>query len=129
MTTIAMNEHHDLTEQAYRAEQARIERDLRARRPAARPDPSLAAQVEAELRKPGNERVVAALDDTGGGSAVLVPEPYFTLSPARRADLEARRDALTAQLAAPGLHPVARIRLEQELHDIEHRLAMASGRR
>ena len=52
------------------------------------------------------------------------PTPHFQLSDAQRAEHEAQATALRAKLAAPGLSPGQRIRLEQELKHLEQLLQM-----
>ncbi len=61
---------------------------------------------------------------TAGARQYAATSPYFQLSDARRAEHEAQVAALKAQIAAPGLLPVHKIRLEQELQHLEHLLQM-----
>lgn len=52
------------------------------------------------------------------------PVPYFRLSDARRAELEGDAAALTAKIAQPGLDPVVRDKLKQDLRKITDELMM-----
>ena len=61
---------------------------------------------------------------TAGARQFAQPTPHFQLSDAQRAEHEAQATALRAKLAAPGLSPGQRIRLEQELQHLEDLLRM-----
>ena len=50
------------------------------------------------------------------------PTPYFKLSDAKRAEYEAEATALRAKIAAPGLRPEVKQKLQQDLAKIEHLL-------
>lgn len=52
------------------------------------------------------------------------PTPYFRLSDAKRTEYQAQVAALKAQLANPGLDPVVKVRVQQDLAKIQHLLAM-----
>lgn len=52
------------------------------------------------------------------------PVPYFKLNARRRAELEADAEALAAKIAAPGLDPVVRDKLRQDLRKVQDELGM-----
>jgi len=53
-----------------------------------------------------------------------VPTAYFQLSDARRTEYQAQVAGLKAQLANPGLDPVVKGRLQQDLSKVQHLLDM-----
>lgn len=57
-------------------------------------------------------------------AAFAAAVPYFKLSDARRAELEGDAAALTAKIEQPGLDPVVRDKLKQDLRKIQDELAM-----
>ena len=102
--------------------------------------------AHADNRRPTEGRVTLAtflrprsLDGKHGGDVrtVRVPAqarqyapvtPYFRLNEARRTELQAEAAALRAKLGTPGVDPVVRTRLQQDLRKIEHELGMDASR-
>lgn len=52
------------------------------------------------------------------------PTPYFRLSAEKRTEYEAQVAGLEAQIATPGLDPVIKTRLQQDLAKVQHLLGM-----
>jgi hypothetical protein len=55
---------------------------------------------------------------------VMASVPYYRLSDAKRAEYESEATALRAKIAAPGLLPGVKRKLQQDLKKIEDLLAM-----
>lgn len=52
------------------------------------------------------------------------PTPYFKLSAEKRGEYEAEAAALRGKIANPGLDPIVKVRLKQDLAKIQHLLDM-----
>lgn len=55
------------------------------------------------------------------------PTPYFKLSAEKRGEYQAETAALRTKLANPGLDPVVKVRLQQDLAKLQHLLDMDSS--
>jgi hypothetical protein len=90
------------------------------------PRQGLAQQVQAELAK--NPGLIASVDEqTGRVTRCMLPRPYYELTDAERASLEAERKALVQSL--PRLRRTERRRAESRILELERSLARdRSGR-
>jgi hypothetical protein len=101
------------------------------------PATGAAERTRAEVRLAEVQRRVEALaaalkttdrigDAPTAGQArqFAVATPHFKLSDAKRAEYEAEVAALKAKIAAPGLRPEVKQKLEQDLAKVEHLLGM-----